>query len=52
MFPHSGRKGRMADTRELFVVGTPFLLVYVVRKDAVSIEFVIHTSRQWPPEDA
>jgi hypothetical protein len=35
----------------MFVVGTPFLLVYTVRADFVSIDFVIHTSQQWPTEE-
>jgi plasmid stabilization system protein ParE len=49
-FPHSGRPGRLPGSRELFVVGTPFLLIYSVREAFVSIDFVIHTSQQWPPE--
>lgn len=51
-FPNSGRLGRMAGTRELVVIGTPFVLIYAVRETAVSIDYVIHTSQQWPPEDA
>ena len=50
-FPNSGRAGRMPGTREMFVVGTPFLLVYTVMPEFVSIDFVIHTSQQWPTEE-
>lgn len=50
-FPNSGRKGLIPGTREIFVVGTPFLVVYTVWSDSVVIDYVVHTARQWPPED-
>lgn len=50
-FPNAGRKGRFGGTRELFVVGTPFLIIYTVQTERVLIDFVLHTSQKWPPDD-
>jgi toxin ParE1/3/4 len=36
-FPESGRIGRVADTRELVVTGTPYVVVYSVSQDAILI---------------
>jgi toxin ParE1/3/4 len=47
-FPHIGRPGRIAGTRELVIVDTPFIAPYRVRDDAVEILAVFHGSRQWP----
>lgn len=51
LFPHSGRIGRVVGSRELVVTRTPFILIYTVKERSVSIDFVLHTSQQWPPED-
>lgn len=50
-FPFSGKPGREPNSRELVIVGTPYLVVYAVELDVVQIMHVIHTSQQWPPED-
>jgi len=47
-FPASGRPGRLPDTRELVVAGTPFILPYRVRENGVEILAVIHGARRWP----
>jgi toxin ParE1/3/4 len=47
-FPHIGRPGRIAGTRELVIVDTPFITPYRVRDGAVEILAVFHGSRQWP----
>jgi toxin ParE1/3/4 len=47
-FPRSGRTGRMVETRELVVSGTPFIVVYVVSDD-VELVRVLHGAQQWPP---
>jgi plasmid stabilization system protein ParE len=47
-FPASGRAGRVPDTRELVILGLPFILPYRVRDDVVVILAVMHTSRNWP----
>jgi addiction module RelE/StbE family toxin len=45
-----GRPGRVADTRELVVQGTPYLIIYTVRADDVEIIAVVHGAQRWPPE--
>lgn len=45
--PHMGRPGRLHNTRELVISGTPFLVVYWVRGTAVQILRVLHHSRKW-----
>lgn len=51
-FPLIGKEGRIAGTRELVVPGWTYVLIYTIR-DAfyVQIERVLHSRRQWPPED-
>lgn len=44
-FPALGRPGRHPDTRELSVPGLPYLLVYAVDTEAVTILAVFHTAR-------
>lgn len=44
-FPEMGRAGRWPETREFPVPGLPYLLVYAVTADAVTIIAVFHESR-------
>jgi toxin ParE1/3/4 len=46
--PAIGRPGRVADTRELIISGTPYIVPYRVRDDAVQIITVLHSAQQWP----
>ena len=46
--PNMGRPGRLHNTRELVVSGTPFIVVYWVRGDAVQILRLLHHARKWP----
>lgn len=46
--PAIGRAGRVAGTRELVVAGTPYILPYRVRGEAVEILRVFHGARKWP----
>ena len=48
MHPNIGRPGRLHNTRELVASGTPFIIVYWVRGDAVQILRVLHHSRKRP----
>lgn len=45
--PYLGRLGRIEGTRELIVSRYPYILVYEVLSDAVTILAVFHTSRLW-----
>jgi len=46
--PHIGRPGRIAGTRELIVVSTPFIVPYRVRDETVEVLSVFHAKRKWP----
>lgn len=46
--PEIGRPGRVPPTRELYVLGTPFILVYRNRKSRLEIIALIHGARRWP----
>lgn len=47
-YPAIGREGRLADSRELVVIGTPFIIVYRLRAPTIQILRVMHHARQWP----
>jgi len=49
-FPRSGRIGRMPETRELVVSGTPYIVVYLISDDVELIR-VLHGAQKWPPEN-
>lgn len=46
--PSLGRPGRVPGTRELIVAGTRYLVPYRVKRDAIEILRVFHTSRKPP----
>lgn len=46
--PAIGRPGRLIDTRELIVTGTPYPLPYTVVGDEIVILRVLHGAQQWP----
>jgi plasmid stabilization system protein ParE len=47
-FPRMGREGRVEDTRELVIAGTPFVVVYRVHRRQVEVLAVFHAARKWP----
>jgi toxin ParE1/3/4 len=49
-FPALGRPGRISGTRELVVSGTPYVVPYRVRGDAVQLIRVFHAARKWPSQ--
>jgi addiction module RelE/StbE family toxin len=49
VFPHMGRPGRVAGTRELVLPRLPYVVIYLVQGDDVILQRVLHTSQQWPP---
>lgn len=46
--PALGRPGRVMDTRELVIAGTPYLVPYRVTGDVIVVLRVLHGARQWP----
>ena len=46
-FPASGRPGRVPNTRELVVPGTPLVIPYRVTGRCVEIIAVLHGARRW-----
>ena len=44
-FPEAGRPGRLPRTREWTVVSLPYIIVYQVRDDAVTVLAVFHGAR-------
>jgi toxin ParE1/3/4 len=45
-YPAAGRAGRVPNTRELLIPGTPYILPYRVRADVVEILRVLHGARK------
>jgi toxin ParE1/3/4 len=46
--PAMARPGRVAGTRELVVMGTPYVVVYRVEPAAVVVLRVLHGAQRWP----
>ena len=49
-YPHLGRPGRKAGTRELVIPDAPYIVTYQVRDDRLIIIAVLHGA-QYLPED-
>lgn len=51
----TGRPGRVAGTYERLITRLPYVVAYAITKqgarETISILRVIHTSRDWPPEE-
>ena len=47
-FPHRGRPGKKAGTRELVISALPYLVVYTVQGDVVFVVRILHGAQQWP----
>jgi toxin ParE1/3/4 len=46
--PRLGRPGRLSETRELSIIGTPYLIAYRVVRQEIQILAVLHGARRWP----
>lgn len=47
--PNLGRPRRLSDTtKELVISGTPFIVVYWIKKGAVQILRLLHHAQRWP----
>ena len=47
-FPEIGRPGRVPGTRELVIVGTPYIVPYRLKDGTVEIITVLHSAQRWP----
>ena len=47
-FPHRGRPGRTLNTRELIVIGTPYLVIYQTCRDTIHVLRILHGRQRWP----
>ena len=46
--PQAGRPGRVTGTRELIISGTPYIVPYRVKGEAVQIITILHSAQRWP----
>jgi len=46
--PALGRAGRVRGTRELVIAGTPYIVAYRVRDEAVQVLRLMRGAQQWP----
>jgi toxin ParE1/3/4 len=46
--PYMGRAGRVPETRELAIAGTPYIVAYRIDGTQVHIVAVIHGAMRWP----
>jgi toxin ParE1/3/4 len=46
--PAMGRPGRIPNTRELVIAGLPYIVVYRVDEESLTVLRVLHAARRWP----
>ena len=46
--PEMGRLGRRKHTRELVIVGTPYIAAYMVEDGRIEVLRIVHGARRWP----
>ena len=46
--PAAGREGRVRNTRELVILGTPYIVAYRIQRNAIQVLAVLHGRRRWP----
>jgi toxin ParE1/3/4 len=47
-FPKRGKPGRVKGTRELVVLGLPYVVVYLLGESRIVILRVLHGAQNWP----
>jgi toxin ParE1/3/4 len=47
-FPHSGRPGRKAETRELVLSPLPYVVIYQITGDVIHVARILHGAQRWP----
>ena len=45
---HPGRRARVANTREWVLSGTPYIVIFQITDDVVTVLRVLHGARDWP----
>jgi len=48
--PQIGKRGRIPNTREFYITGTPYIAAYRITGDVIEVLRVIHGARRWPDE--
>lgn len=48
--PEIGRPGRVINTKELIVSGTPYIVPYRIKNEAIEILRIFHCAMKWPEE--
>lgn len=48
--PSRGRPGRIPGTRELVIVGTPYIVAYRVHTDDIEVLTIQHGAQLWPDD--
>ena len=46
--PSLGRPGRVPGTRELVIIGTPYIVSYRSIRQEIQILAIVHGARRWP----
>jgi len=46
--PRLGREGRVKNTSELVISGTPYIVAYRIRRTTIQVLAVLHGKRRWP----
>jgi addiction module RelE/StbE family toxin len=46
--PNLGRPGRVSGTRELVIIGTPYIVSYRSIRQEIQILAIVHGARRWP----
>ena len=47
-YPQIGRSGRIDGTRELVFPDNPFIVIYTVRQDTITVLTVFHAAQKFP----
>jgi len=50
-FPYRGRAGRVAGTRELVLVGLPWIAVYAITDDMIVVLRLLHGAKAYPVDE-
>jgi toxin ParE1/3/4 len=46
--PAMGRPGRVEGTRELVIIGSPYIVIYREQQTDIEILRILHSSQRWP----